>query len=333
MKKNILLIGTGGTIACGETPGGLAPSFSARELMDFVPEIEDMCSVECVQPFNIDSAGISTSHWRSIVDVVRESYDRFDGFVITHGTDTMSYTAAALSYFIQNSKKPIILTGSQKPIGYDGSDVKTNLRDSFICACSDELCGVLVVFDGDVISGTRLRKTDSQSLSAFESINFPCIASVSGGRLTRYIDMKLSGRPCFCEQPCPDIGMMRMFPTVKRSQLENMLSSCRGIVIESYGAGGFPVDRFKEQLERAFSNGAVIVMTVQAENGGSNLSSYSDGRRLRSYPRVFEGYDITTEAAVTKLMWALSCSDDIEKVRRMFYTPVQYDIFPPDCNI
>lgn len=331
MKKKILLIGTGGTIASDITSSGLKPNFDAKELISFVPELENICDIECRQLFSIDSTNITPSHWCDIVREVQKSYGFYDGFVITHGTDTMAYTAAALSYLIQNTAKPIVLTGSQRPIGYDGSDAKTNLRDSFICACSDKLCGVTVLFDGRVICGTRAKKTHSKSLSAFESINFPYIASVTGKRVIPYIEFRQTQKRCFFDNINADVGVIKMFPSMKSSQLEKMLDGLNGAVIESYGAGGLPLYGMDDVLERAFARGVVMAMTTQAENGGSDLSAYAVGRRLKKHPRLLEGYDITTEAAFAKLLWILSQSTDIETVRKMFYTPVQFDIYPPDC--
>ena len=148
--KKVLMLGTGGTIASGMTQSGLIPVLSTQELVEKVPEISDLCEVTCRQLFSIDSTNITPAHWLTIAEAIRESYDAFDGFVIAHGTDTMAYTAAALSYLIQGSPKPIILTGAQKPILFENTDSKTNLTDAFRCAVSD-LCGVMIVFNGRVI--------------------------------------------------------------------------------------------------------------------------------------------------------------------------------------
>ena len=135
--KNILLIGTGGTIASDVTEDGLAPELTTEQLLSHLPAISGICNVDCVQLLNLDSTNMRPEHWLKMVRCIRESYDRYDGFVITHGTDTMAYTAAALSYLIQGSPKPIILTGAQKPIGFDSTDSKINLADAFRCAASD----------------------------------------------------------------------------------------------------------------------------------------------------------------------------------------------------
>ena len=148
--KNILMIGTGGTIASEMTPSGLTPELNSTQLLSFVPRIGEMCHVDCVQLYSLDSTNIRPAHWLGVAKTVRENYDRYDGFVISHGTDTMAYTAAALSYLIQGSPKPIVLTGAQKPIWFDGTDSKRNLTDAFLYACRG--CGgVQIVFNGKVI--------------------------------------------------------------------------------------------------------------------------------------------------------------------------------------
>lgn len=333
ITKKILLIGTGGTIASDITPQGLSPNFDASELAASVPGLEKICKADCLALYSLDSTNISPGHWFKIADTIKEYYGAYDGFVITHGTDTMAYTAAALSYLIQDSSKPIVLTGSQRPPGFDGSDAKTNLRDSFICAASGSLPGVTVVFDGRVIAGTRAKKTHSKSLNAFESINFPCLAGISGGRLIRYIEAKPRGGVRFYNRLEADIGLLRMYPTIKADQLEHMLSSCDGAVIESYGSGGLPVYRdgeFEKILSRAFERGVFVAMTTQVEHDGSDLDAYAVGRRLTKYPRLLECYDMTAEAAVAKLAWVLSLSRNTSAVRELFYKPVMFDIFPPD---
>ena len=171
--KNILMIGTGGTIASEVTPRGLTPELTPTQLLKCVPKIAELCSVDCIPLFNVDSTNMTPAHWVELVRCLRDNYDGYDGLVISHGTDARGYTAAALSYMVRGSGKPVILTGAQKPIGFDSTDSKVNLLDAFICACSDGICGVNIVFNGRVILGTRARKTRSKSFAAVSSINDP----------------------------------------------------------------------------------------------------------------------------------------------------------------
>ena len=128
--KKILMIGTGGTIASEMTHEGLAPELNTQQLLEFIPDIGKLCHVDCLQVYNLDSTNIRPENWLGVVDTLRKNYDAYDGFVISHGTDTMAYTAAALSYLVQGSPKPIVLTGAQKPIWFDGTDSKRNLTDA-----------------------------------------------------------------------------------------------------------------------------------------------------------------------------------------------------------
>ena len=176
-RKQILLIGTGGTIASEMTDSGLAPGLQTDQLLSFVPAISDICQADCLQLLSMDSTNIAPSHWLQMARCIQEHYDCYDGFVLTHGTDTMAYTAAALSYLIQGSPKPIVLTGAQKPISFDSTDSKTNLSDAFRCA-SEDFPGVSIVFNSKVILGTRAKKTRSKSFQAFSSINYPDRKSV-----------------------------------------------------------------------------------------------------------------------------------------------------------
>ena len=185
--KKILLLATGGTIASRPTAaGGLAPAITSEELLACVPELADLCEVSAVQVFNLDSTNVGPAQWQSIVRCIKENYDACDGFVIAHGTDTMAYTAAALSYMVQNSAKPVVLTGSQKSIYNRDTDARNNLYRAFVYAVSDGAWGVQLVFDNKVILGTRARKTRTRSFNAFSSIDYPETAVVRETRLVTF---------------------------------------------------------------------------------------------------------------------------------------------------
>ena len=190
--KHILLIATGGTIASAEDGNGLSPALTGEELARSVPEIEGLCELDIVQPMNIDSTNMRPADWLRIAEVIRENYDAHDGFVVLHGTDTMSYTAAALSYLIQDSPKPIVLTGSQQPMGNPFTDAKINLYQSLVYAVSDRSRDVSIVFGGYAIAGTRARKQRTMSFNAFNSINYPVLPTCARTRSS------VAGRP-----PCP----------------------------------------------------------------------------------------------------------------------------------
>lgn len=329
--KTILCIATGGTIASELAQHGLTPELSADELLRYVPQIFGFCHVEQVQLCNIDSTNMSPGHWLQIAACIREAYAKYDGFVITHGTDTMAYTAAALSYLMQDCPKPIVLTGAQKPIVSENTDSKQNLEDSFRVACSD-LCGVMIVFNGLVLRGTRARKTRTKSFNAFSSINYPELAYLQDGRLFPFIRPQAAKEPVWYDRLETRVALLKMIPGTNSDLLRYLLAHNRGLVIESFGVGGLPSYRgsgFYDVLQEGIAEGRTIVMTTQVQNEGSDLSVYSVGSRLKSDLGLLEAYDMTTEAVVAKLMWTLALETDPEAIRRRFYTPVSCDLLFP----
>lgn len=325
-RKKILLIGTGGTIASAETGEGLSPRLGAQRLIELVPAIETLCVVSSVQVMNLDSTNMKPADWLLIAKTIRENYDAYDGFVITHGTDTMAYTAAALSYLIQRSPKPVVLTGAQKPIENENTDSKMNLYDAFTYACDPRSSGVVLVFDGRVISGTRARKVRTKSFAAFSSVNFPELAVVTEGRVIPYISFGYTDGPVFYDRLNEKTGLLKLTPGAEALLLDALFLCCDAVVIESYGTGGIPTDEtFERSIKNGLRAGKTVCVTTQVPNEGSNLSRYSVGRFLKELP-VLEAYDMTTEAIVAKLMWALANASSPEDVRRLFYTPVQSDV-------
>ena len=327
--KKILMLGTGGTIASEMSPDGLTPELGPQQLLRYVPAVSALCEVDCLSLFSIDSTNVTPAHWMRVAAVLRERYDDYDGFVISHGTDTMAYTAAALSYLAQGARKPIVLTGAQKPINYDSTDSKLNLIDAFTCACSERIHGVCIVFSGRVILGTRARKTCSKSFAAFSSINYPELAQLHDHRMTSYIEPDYLPEPLFFERLDEKVGLVKMIPGTDPELLDFLLQRKDALVVECFGVGGLPSyddDRLFETVRRHTEAGRFLVMTTQVQNEGSDLSVYEVGHRLKSNPRVLEAYDMTSEAALAKIMWILGRTKDADEVARLFYTPVAHDI-------
>jgi len=327
--KHILMLGTGGTIASGMTSEGLSPELTPEQLLRCVPAISSLAEVDCLNLFSLDSTNITPDHWCALARAIRDNYDRYDGFVISHGTDTMAYTAAALSYLVQGAKKPIILTGAQKPIHFDSTDSKINLTDAFVCACSEKLHGVCIVFSGRVILGTRARKTCSKSFTAFSSINYPDLGILHDGKLLVYIEPAWTETPVFSDVLNTCVGLVKMIPGTDYELLDFMLSQKDALILECFGVGGLPSyggDRLFETVNRYAAWGRYLVMTTQVQNEGSDLSVYQVGHRLKGDPHVLEAYDMTTEAALAKIMWILAQTREPAEVNRLFYTPVAHDI-------
>ena len=327
--KKILMLGTGGTIASEMTPEGLTPELTPKQLLHYVPAIRSLCEVDCISLFNLDSTNITPAHWLKTAAAIREHYDAYDGFVISHGTDTMAYTAAALSYLIQGADKPIMLTGAQKPINYDSTDSKLNLTDAFVCASSGQLAGVNIVFSGRVILGTRARKTCSKSFTAFSSINYPDVAILHDHRLMRYFAPEVLPEPLFSDTLNERVALVKMVPGADPALLDFLLERNDALIIECFGVGGLPAyedGRILRLVEKHTAAGKFIVVTTQVQNEGSDLSVYSVGHGLKANPHVLEGYDMTSEALYAKMMWILGKTKDAREVSRLFYTPVAHDL-------
>lgn len=326
--KHILMIATGGTIASKNNGSGLTPALTSGELLSCVPEIAELARVTCVQPFNLDSTNIGPAHWLDIARIIEENYSQYDGFVVTHGTDTMAYTAAALSYLIQNSPKPVVLTGSQRSAYLRDTDARQNLADAFAFCADDNASGVHIVFDGNVILGTRAKKTRTHSYNAFTSVDYPNTAIMREGKPFYYIERE-KGEPVFYRALNENVFVLKMIPGLGADIFDYLETHCEGLVIESFGAGGLPDygdGEFFKRLKRFLSAGKTVVLTTQVEREGSALGKYEVGRKLFDCGRVLEARCMTLEATVAKLMWLLSFAGG-EEIERLFYSPVGTDIF------
>ena len=328
--KKLLLLSTGGTIASIPTENGLAPTTDPNALLEYLPQATDLCTLEIQQVFNIDSTNFQPEDWVTLAKVIQKEYQKYDGFIVTHGTDTMAYTAAALSYLIQNSEKPIILTGSQKPIFAPITDAKKNLMDSICFACTKGVRGVYIVFDGKAILGTRARKVRSKSYSAFESINFPIAAFIDDKKVFRYIDSQPVEPVAFYQNLHPKVFLLKLIPGIEPEILDYVITKYDAIVIESYGVGGIPshhARNFLEKFEQIIQKGKLVVITTQVMLEGSDAEVYEVGAKAIQHYKALQAYDMTVEAAVVKLMWVLAQTKDISEMQQLFYKPVHHDVF------
>ena len=325
------MIGTGGTIASRQTEQGLAPGLTPEDILSYIPAVKDVCEVHTMQVCNLDSTNVTPEHWKMMVKAVEENYTKYDGFVICHGTDTLAYTASALSYMIQDSAKPIVVTGAQKPINMDVTDAKTNLLDSFIYAADDESQNVNIVFDGKVIVGTRARKERAKSYNAFSSINFPYPAVIQDGMLVRYIpEVSCTGKVKFYYDMEESVYVLKLIPGMKPDILPFLFEHYDCLVIESFGVGGIPqslVQAFYEEMEKWTAKGKFVVMTTQVANEGSHMTVYEVGKQVKQDFNLIEAYDMTLESVITKLMWLMGKKQlDEQEMRRLFYKTINHDI-------
>ena len=330
-RKRILLIATGGTIASVLSDHGLAPGLAAEQLLGFIPDMQNRFDVEAVQLCNIDSTNMTPAHWGLMVKAVQRVYAQYDGFVVCHGTDTMAYTSAALSYMIQNSNKPIVITGSQKSIVQDSTDAKRNLHDAILYAADPDSRGVVLVFNGNVIAGTRAKKTFAHSYDAFASVNFPVLAVIREEKIYRYIQAAPYEEPIrFTREVNDSIVVLKLIPGTRPGLLEYLFQNYDCLVIESFGVGGIPetlLQVFYEQMQQWISRGKIVVMATQVVNEGSNMMVYEVGQRIKADFDLLEAFDMTLEATVTKLMYLMKVyKGNYEAIRENFYREVNYDL-------
>jgi L-asparaginase len=268
-------------------------------------------------------------HWKVMVECIRDHYEDYDGFVIAHGTDTMAYTAAGLSYMIQNSNKPVVITGSQKPIDMDITDAKTNLLDSFTYASDDKSQGVSIVFDGKVIAGTRAKKVRSKSYNAFSSIDFPFLAVIQDGQIMRYIPQTAYEEEVhFYTEMNQNIFLLKLIPGIDPDILELIFAKYDAIVVESFGVGGIPMSIRKAFYELCHKYPEkTIIMSTQVAHEGSDMTVYEVGNEMKTICSFLESYDMTLESVIAKTMWMLA-NRDISKENQedIFYKNINYDL-------
>lgn len=341
--EKVLLIYTGGTIGMGCNPitGALEP-LDFDHLADNVPEFKLIPTAIDTYQFipAIDSSNMSPEFWAQIVSIIVEKYDYYDGFVVLHGTDTMSYTASALSFMLENLTKPVILTGSQLPIGQLRTDGKENLMTSLELAAAHHHDGtpmvpeVCIYFNGHLLRGNRSTKQNADELNAFDSFNFPhlCEAGVSFNFQTHHIL-----KPDYTKPMTPHLEMnsnvfvFSLFPGAEENIVKHILDApeLRGIVMRTYGSGNAPhTPWLMKLLKEASQRGVVTVNVSQCISGQADMNRYDTGYQLKD-AGVVSGYDTTVEAALTKLMLLQAQYDDPEMVRQYMNKSIAGEITIP----
>jgi L-asparaginase len=337
-SKNILILATGGTIVCADTDNGLIPHYSVDDVLECVAPINKRHSISGKMVMNIDSSNMIPKYWLTIALAIEANYIEYDGFVITHGTDTMAYTAAALTYLLENFEKPVIITGSQYSMVDSETDAIQNLNDAIHFA-SEELAGVFIAFDGKLINGTRAIKTKTKSYDAFKSVNYPVVAEIKHNRIsynqsvyTHFKKTQSDSRKrllslSLASEIEEKIFVLKLFPGLDPAIFDYLQNNMKGVVIESYGIGGVSSEilDIASKVHELTEAGIAVILTTQCLQEGVNLHVYGVGRSM-PLDKIIYGKDMNTEALVPKLMWALGKSNDPTEVKRLVETPVQYDI-------
>lgn len=325
MKKRILIINTGGTISCIKSDNGYIPvSGYVQDILTTLPvlqhaEMPDFVVHEYEEL--LDSSNITVKDWNRIASDIAEEYQNFDGFIIFHGTDTMAYTASALSFMLENLSKPVIITGSQIPLSEVRNDAMDNVMTSLWLCAHRPLPEVCIYFNQELLRGNRARKVSAQKFHAFESPNFPHLASIGIHiTLNESILLKKPRKPFRLQTLYPKyIANFRLFPGFERDVLEFILNQpIQALILETYGAGNAQNNDplFLKLLKQASERGIIIINSTQCQQGYVEMNQYATGHTLKKAGLV-SGKDMTPEATHCKLLYLLNKETDIKKIKQM----------------
>ena len=324
MKKRICILYTGGTIGMVPSEKGYVPSSGAfLELLRSIPDLywQDMPDWDVVEfdPL-LDSSDITVREWNQIGSAIAERYDDYDGFVVLHGTDTMAYSASAISFMLENLSKPVIFTGSQIPLGQIRSDGRDNIISSVLIAASGEVHEVCIYFNGVLLRGNRSTKRSSDQFEAFEAPNDAPLAHAGIQIAYKRRVLRPKSEEPFRFQPFKElpIGVIKIFPGIQFAYFESLMTDkLKGVVLETFGAGNIPGSAQNALLpiiDRAYKNGTIITVCSQCSQGAVSLGTYAASSALRRVGAV-NGKDMTTEAALAKSYYLMSVSDDMDWVK------------------
>lgn len=317
----ILLLSTGGTIASRPGNDGLEPGMTGQELIESLGDLRGKFDITVKQIMNLDSSNIQAEEWRIMAKTVHKNYEDYDGFIITHGTDTMAYSASMLCYMLPGLHKPVVFTGSQIPMDNMLTDARNNLFCA-LAAVEAGIKGVSVAFNRHIIRGCRAVKVRTMGFDAFESVNARYLGEIFADGLRVYDSQEPNedAPRILLDNVSTDVFLLKLIPNTNPKLFDYIKEmGYRGVVLETFGAGGMHFHRrdLIEKLQMLRQQDIVVVACSQCLYEPSNFTIYEVGRKLLDTGVIPAG-DMTTEAAVTKLMWALGQTEDPEEVRRIF---------------
>lgn len=313
------MITTGGTIASIPSNNGLIPKISGKDIISLMPELKNICTIDTLELLNIDSSNISKKHYILMLDTLEKNYNNYDGFVITHGTDTMAYSSSMLACAIGNLSKPVVFTGSQLPLKAKATDAYRNLYDAFLAA-SDNVYGVFLAFNGDIHYGDSVKKVYSEDFTGFLSINQEVAGTSDNTKIIwKTINKKKNGSISFNKNISEKVFVLKMIPSLKPDIIDVLINmGYKGIIIEGYGAGGVPTadceNNFIPALQKAIENNVAVVCATQCLYDGVHLDKYPAGILSEKYGAI-SSKNMTLEKALAKLMIGLGANMGLKELK------------------